>query len=656
MAKATNDNRLPLTIKYTRSAATSINKHIRFFVDYLVSTDEDLKEALWYKDHMLPLFKSGFGTDASRDENKTRDMLYNSIMNLDITTTPMDWYNHLTYVVPHISSFLTISEKGNNAFTITMDRYKPQASEMVLHAKEKRTQELDKLRSETTPAAGTTPSEPSEISSQNVETLVDSHIKEYFNSDNFSTLLRSVLQKSTQATEHVQEQAVSDKRPISSPDTNFTSSAAISDWISTQSCTYKSHPYHYKGANYIMYLQNYKESNLPQKVLSNFHSVVGVYEYLRQHAAQHNIFITPSNEVTKWNSSLSSDPPTCPYTNDNTYRKDDVYAKAANALYAKMQKVLVFKDVPSLETTFTATASEADGYLALYRLLQFGHPLFQTQSDEVIKPTLKSRNILHFCDELKNWALYQEMIHNKQKEEFLFNYVVQQIRNRYGSAYDRGLRPLETAVNFWRCKIDHDHCSESIFPPQATVTDCSFALTLMQQYDTFESRELFETETESSRVTVNAVKQERSPRWRPKPPSRPRFRDGIICDLCGREGHKAIEDGCTDAAKFLRMLKQFSPSIYNRVERRDPDLTKVLDSKLTEFNNNLATRRKKRTKNTVKSTSMVNAICLAENETESGEYLDHELWTVAKSIFSLNDSDDDMSTASGYDSAKSTDN
>ena len=90
-----------------------------------------------------------------------------------------------------------------------------------------------------------------------------------------------------------------------------------------------------------------------------------------------------------------------PYTNDNTYRKDDVYAKAANALYAKMQKVLVFKEVPSLETTFTATASEADGYLVLYRLLQFGHPSFQSQSDEVIKPTLKSRNIFHICDELK---------------------------------------------------------------------------------------------------------------------------------------------------------------------------------------------------------------------------------------------------------------
>ena len=141
----------------------------------------------------------------------------------------------------------------------------------------------------------------------------------------------------------------------------------------------------------------------------------------------------------------------------------------------------------------TIHTSATDGYLALYHLLQFGHPLFQTKSDEVIKPTLKSRNILHFCEELKNWALYQDMIHNKQKEEFLFNYVVQQIRNRYGDAYDRGLRPLETAVNFWRCKIDQDECSDSTFPPQATVTDGQFALTLMQQYDTNESKDLFDT-------------------------------------------------------------------------------------------------------------------------------------------------------------------
>ena len=249
------------------------------------------------------------------------------------------------------------------------------------------------------------------------------------------------------------------------------------------------------------------------------------------------------------------------------------------------------------------------------------------------------------------------MIQNKQKEEFLFNYVVQQIRSHYGNAYDRGLRPLESAVNFWRCKLEQDNCSESPFPKQATVTDCNFALTLMQQYDTFESRDLFETETETPSVVVHSVHQERErSRWRQKQSSRSRFREGIFCDLCGREGHNAIEDGCTNAAKFLRMLKQFSPTIYNRVERRDPQLTRILDSKLTEFINNLSMKKKKRPKNTVKSTSMVNAISLAENDTESREHLDHELWTVAKSIFSINDSDDDTSTASGYDSAKSTDN
>ena len=458
MARSTNDNRLPLTIKNTRTTATSINKHIRYFVDYLVSVDEELKETLWYKDHMIPLLQSGFGTEAVREESKSREMLYNSILNLDITTTPMDWYRHIQYVFPHIGLFLTIDEKENNVFTITFARYKPQASEMVLQAKDKRTQELHKLRVDTSVTnAGTaddTPSEPSEMSlpakqpSPNIETLVSSHLQEYFNSDNFSDLLHSILTKSARTKEHVQEQDSSDPHPTCSSTKTVTSTTKIKEWMSSQSYTYKTHPYHFEGVNYIMYLQNYKESHLPQKELSNFHSVVGLYEYIRQHAAQHNIFITPSNKVQKWNTSISSEPPTCPYTNENTYYKDDVYAKVANAMYAKMQKVIVFKEVPALETTFMAKASEADGYLALYRLLQFGHPTFQSQSDEVVKPTLKSRNILYFCDELKNWALYQEMIHNTQKEEFLFNYVVQQIRHRYGNMYDRGLRPLETAVNF----------------------------------------------------------------------------------------------------------------------------------------------------------------------------------------------------------------
>ena len=131
----------------------------------------------------------------------------------------------------------------------------------------------------------------------------------------------------------------------------------------------------------------------------------------------------------------------------------------------------------------------------------------------------------------------------------------------------------------------------------------------MQQYDTFESRELFETETESDSAVVKAVKDHPS-KWRQRATSSFRYRypDGIVYELCGKEGHTAIEDGCNDAAKFLRMLKHFSPTIYNRIERRYPDLTKILDSKLPEFNKNQAMRRKKRSKNTVKSTSMVNAI------------------------------------------------
>ena len=666
MAKS-SDNRLPLTIKYNRTAATSINKHIRYFVDYLVSTDAELKETLWYKDHMHPLLKSGFGTDAIREESKSREMLYNSIMHLDIATAPKEWYDHLPYVIPHIGSFLKVSEKENNAFTITMESYKPQASELVLKAKEKRVQDLEKLREGTSDApskvADDTPSEPSEMShsekqsTNNIDSIVSSHLQEYFKSDNFSALLQSVLRVGTQTKEHVREQVSSDENPTLSTDTNLSSSQNIREWISSQPQSYKTHPYHFKGINYIMYLQNYKESNLPQKVLSNFHSIVGLYEYLRQHAAQHNIFITPSNEVQKCDATKFSEPPTCPHTNDNTYNQDDVYAKAANALYAKMQKVIVFQDVPALETTFMATASEADGYLALYRLLQFGHPLFQTKADEVIKPTLQTRNILHFCDELKNWTLYQNMIHNKQKEEFLFNYVVQQIRHRYGDAYDRGLRPLETAVNFWRCKIDQENCSDSTFPHQATITDGKFAFTLMQQYDTNESKELFDTsivDTPSNKV-IRVTNETRMPRRYPRKKHNSqsfRFRDGIFCELCGREGHNARKDGCFDAAKFLRLLKEFSPQIFKKVEQKDPTLIKILDRKLDEAQKNMSLRIKKRLRHTVKSTTIRGAMDLVENGNNEIDD-DDELWQVAKTIFDLDGDSDIDNSSEGYDSASS---
>ena len=156
---------------------------------------------------------------------------------------------------------------------------------------------------------------------------------------------------------------------------------------------------------------------------------------------------------------------------------------------------------------------------------------------------------------------------------------------------------------------------------------------------------------------VKAIKQKQpiSSRNKKVPYFRQAFRDGVVCELCGREGHNALEDSCTDAAKVLRMLKQFSHPIYNRVERRDPELTRILENKLTDFDNKIAMRRKRRMRSTVKSTSIKNAICLAEERSASGDHLDSELWTVAKTIFAFEDSsDDEKSTESGYDSATST--
>ena len=88
----------------------------------------------------------------------------------------------------------------------------------------------------------------------------------------------------------------------------------------------------------------------------------------------------------------------------------------------------------------------------------------------------------------------------------------------------------------------------------------------MQQHDTFESRESFETETDIDSVLVKAVKQEHPSKRHEKLSSsfRYRYRDGIVCELCERQGYKAIEDGCTDAAEFLRISNNFLPPFITR--------------------------------------------------------------------------------------------
>ena len=509
---------------------------------------------------------------------------------------------------------------------------------------------------------------------------VENDVKEYLASDQFTTLLSTII-KTSISTPPVDKLTVSAKRNESRTtetrdSRKLSRESEITLWLASQPPSYKTHAYHHDGDKYIMYLANYKDSHLPLRTINSYHSVVGVYEYIRQHARQHNILLTPAHEVQPWRPDLHMEPPTCPFNAAITFNKDDTYAKAANALYAKMQKSIRFDDVPALESTFNATASEADGYLALYRLLQFGHPRFQTKMDEVKKPVLKTRNILFFCEEMKHWAMYQNLIKNTQKEIYLFHYVVQEIRRQYGDDYERGLNHLVAKVSFWQCQLD-EHAppviSHPTFPSQATITDGTFALSLMQHYDTEESKHLFSTDTSPAPSHTDAVdkvhriqqprqqRRGRDPRgvssYKPVDKKKAnvfKYKEGIVCELCGKEGHIAMEDGCFDAAKFLRMLKKFSPGIYRRVEQRDPDLTKILETKLDELNRNMSLRRKQRRGATVKSTSINNAITMVE-QTGNNTDIASDLWHVTKTVFDFSDSenDDEQSCGSDYKSTAS---
>ena len=215
--------------------------------------------------------------------------------------------------------------------------------------------------------------------------------------------------------------------------------------------------------------------------------------------------------------------------------------------------------------------------------------------------------------------------------------------------------------------------SQPKFPPQATVTDGAFALSLMQHYDTEESKHLFSTDTSPAKShtdTVDKINRIHNPRqqrrWKdPRSGSRydnddkrrsrvSQYKEGIVCELCGKKGHVAMEDGCFDAAKFLRMLKKFSPGIYRRVVQRDPDMAKILETKLDELNRNMVLRRRQRRGATLKSASINNAIAMTE-QTGINNDIDSELWNVTKTVFDFNDSeeDDDKSCSSAYESSTS---
>ena len=457
-------SRYPLTLSYPTDT-WKVHEEIHAFITFLISSDSELEATAWYTDNITPLFESGFG---SKDEvllDPSRRMLFNFILGVDLKATSKDWFDSFLLVIPYLSDYLKVAEAEDGALTVTITTYRT-ALYKVLQADKNRRSELKDLSTSSPGMGKNSPQANLAPVDNKKDKSVEHDVKEYLASDQFTTLLSRIIKTSISSTP-VDDLTDNVKRNESRT-TDIHDSRKLSRdseimlWLASQPPSYKTHAYHHDGEKYIMYLANYKDSHLPPKTVNSYHSVVGVYEYIRHHAAQHNILLTPAHEVQPWRQNLSMEPPTCPYNAAITYNKDDTYAKAANALYAKMQKSLRFDDVPALESTFNATASEADGYLALYRLLQFGHPRFQTTMDEVQKPVLKTRNILYFCEEMNHWAMYQNLIKNTQKEIYLFHYVVQEIRRQYGDDYERGLNHLVAKVNFWQCQLDEHHVQTAI--------------------------------------------------------------------------------------------------------------------------------------------------------------------------------------------------
>ena len=387
-------SRYPLTLSYSTDTC-KVHEEIHAFVTFLINSDSELEATAWYTDIITPLFESGFGSKDEVALDHSRRMLFNFILGIDLKATSKDWFDSFLLVIPYLSDYLQVVEAEDGKITVTMTTYRT-ALYKVLQADKNRRSEI-KVLSTISPKMGTDKSPKADIAPVDAkkDSSVENDLKEYLASDQFTTLLSTII-KTYFSTRPIDELTDMEKRNKSrNTDTHdsrkLSRDSEITLWLASQPPSYKTHAYHHDGDKYIMYLANYKDSHLPSKTINSYHSVVGVYEYIRQHAAQHNILLTPAHEVQPWRHDLYMEPPTCPYNAAITFNKDDTYAKAANALYAKMQKSIRSDAVPALESTFNATASEADGYLALYRLLQFGHPRFQTKMDEVKKPVLKTK-------------------------------------------------------------------------------------------------------------------------------------------------------------------------------------------------------------------------------------------------------------------------
>ena len=117
----------------------------------------------------------------------------------------------------------------------------------------------------------------------------------------------------------------------------------------------------HQGTTYTLQEKEFLKSSPSIQAPQTDDDALSLYSSLQKHALIHNIFITPIDQVTMWDLSPGSKPPTCSLNPSENSNFHQVYQRMATALFTKLQKVKYDK-VPFYMTMVNHEKSSQDGF------------------------------------------------------------------------------------------------------------------------------------------------------------------------------------------------------------------------------------------------------------------------------------------------------
>jgi hypothetical protein len=353
----------------------------------------------------------------------------------------------------------------------------------------------------------------------------------------------------------------------------------------------------------VIRVKKYTEDTTP--IICNSSSeLLTAYELLRHVSRQYGIFMTPLNDLQKWNINTDTTPPTFPFDEDDFATKEDhdnAYRTMSLAIATKLKKGVEFGK-NYVAATLTISPYVTDGYRMIFQLMQTIHPrLLRNKAARPSKPTFDG-DINGYLNKYNNWMQFQL---NRKKPHLydadeIADDVIFAIKNSIWAAQLKdGLDITEQKLDKWKNNDDDP------FPTELQLK--FIGQTIMSYYIERNINPFDTTSTGEPSARYMSTPRGRS-RYQNHDSSRAQTRSRSVssnsnlipCTVCGGQ-HKSSTVGCPHLYRHVQVQKYVQDNQPSTINQHIHDIEQDRRRRSTSRNSNQSNRNSSRSQSSTRS-------------------------------------------------------